>query len=157
MGKSTTPTLQGAIAEIQEVIRAVTGIRKAPNEPPESLNGVFPFVATYSQSGRLLIGEPSQTITTLADIIIELHLAREKGNLERVIQQSIDYVWHIPNALGNELYSGMVTGGFEHIQTWGDMDYEYGALGYDKLNTFGFRFTLRNVKLQRVIDSTSTD
>jgi len=43
-------TLQSAIDEIQTEVRALSGIRSAPDEPPDQM-GAYPFAVAYAGKG----------------------------------------------------------------------------------------------------------
>jgi len=69
-------TLQAVIDQIQDEIGALSGIRAAPHEPPESMSA-YPFAVAFVKSGNWTLGKPAGCMTGLHDIVVELHIARK--------------------------------------------------------------------------------
>jgi hypothetical protein len=136
--------LRDAIREIQAVIQAVPGIRRAPSEPPEQITA-FPFALAYTSAGTLQIGPP-ELMTGLHNIVCEIHISRE-AELARAIEDALRFSESIPMAI----MKGLKDGTFTAFQTFGEISYTFGPLGWGGLATIGFRFTITNVKIQSVI------
>ena len=133
-------TLQAIIDEIQDQVGAISGIRGAPDEPPDSINA-FPFAVAYVESGEYLIGPP-QVMTGLHTIIVELHVARK--DLKRDVAQVMLYAKSVPNAI----FAAHADSTFTAFQTLTGIRYEFGPLDWGDLQTIGFRFRLEGVKSQ---------
>ena len=139
-------TLAAVIAEIQDEVGSVTGIRVAPDYPPDDLS-IFPFAVCYPAMGTL-IQEPPELMTGLHDIVIEIHVARK--DLPRDVESVIGYVDTIPL----ELFGAIYNSAFSTIRTFEQIDYTFGVLdwtGTGEGTTIGWRFTLRAVKTQDAI------
>jgi len=137
-------TLQQVIDAIQDDLGALTGIREAPDEAPESMN-LFPFVVVYPSSGEWRSDTPGGKIG-LHTLTVELHVARK--DLPRDIQKAMAYSESIPNVLlktvatvGGDLFDGT-------IQTFDRITYTFGPLGWAGVDTLGFRFQIVGVKMQ---------
>lgn len=137
-------TLDDAISEIQADIRALEGIRAAPDYAPEQLN-VFPFCVVYPGSGEFVSDVPGG-MRGLHSITIELHVARK--DLPRDIAKAMPYVESIPNALlktiatqGGDRFGGT-------ISTFARITYEFGPLDWGGTQTIGWRFRIEGVKIQ---------
>ena len=133
-------TLQEAIDEIQDQIGAISGIRGAPDEPPDSINA-FPFAVAYVESGEYYIGPP-QVMTGLHTVVVESHVARK--DLERDVARAMPYAKAIPNAI----FAALTNSTFTAFQTLGAIAYEFGPLDWGDVQTIGFRFRLEGVKSQ---------
>jgi len=136
-------TLQDAIDQIQAVVRAVEGIRQAPDEPPEGLN-FFPFAVAYVEAGEWIIGPP-ELMTGLHTVVIELHVARK--DLPRDVEAAMRYAKAIPNAILDAHRKAEFTA----FQTFERMTYEFAALGWGGTETLGFRFRIERLKTQDAI------
>ncbi len=136
-------TLQSAIDEIQAQIRTLSGIRAAPDEPPDQISA-YPFVVAYASSGEWRFQTP-ETKVGLHDIVVELHVARK--DLPRDVQNAMSYSDSIPNAIMLALKDGT----FSAIETFERITYEFVSLGWGGVDTIGFRFTVVGVKLSSTI------
>lgn len=136
-------TLQAAIDEIQAQVATVSGIRAAPDEPPEAINA-FPFAVCYASSGRYSIGPPD-VMHGMHSIILEVHVARV--DLARDVGRAMGYAKSIPNRVFYALKAGTLPA----LETIGAIRYEFGAMMYAGQKTLGFRFTLENVKTDDLI------
>ncbi len=72
----TAHPLGDAIEWIQGQIRTISGIRAAPNEPPNDMNA-YPYVVAYEGPGEFWYGDPAGQYKGLHQVIIELHVARK--------------------------------------------------------------------------------
>ncbi len=137
-------TLDDAIGEIQADIRALDGIRAAPDYAPEQMNA-FPFSVVYPGSGEFTSDVPGG-MKGLHSITIELHVARK--DLPRDIAKAMPFVQSIPNALlkavatqGGDRFGGT-------IDTFGRITYEFGPLDWGATQTIGWRFRMEGVKIK---------
>jgi len=136
-------TLQKAIDQIQTEVGAISGIRAAPDEPPDQIS-VYPFAVCFADNGTYDIGPP-EVMTGLHTITLELHIARK--DLTRDVQKAMVYAKSIPNAI----YKGFTDGNLAAIATLSTIRYEFGALGWGGIDTLGFRFFIEGVKTQDAI------
>jgi len=136
-------TLQSAIDEIQTEVRALSGIRSAPDEPPDQM-GAYPFAVAYAGKG-VWSSQTPETKVGLHDIVIELHVARK--DLARDVTSAMSYSDSIPNAIMLALKDGT----FSAIETFADIAYEFVGMGWGGVDTLGFRFTVRAVKMSSAI------
>ena len=134
-------TLQSAISAVQAIVGAISGIRKAPDYPPEQLN-VFPFAVAYSGGGNWTFG-PAGDKRGLHNIVVEIHIQRK--DLPRDVSTAMGYSDSIPN---NLMKSPTLSG---TCDTFAGISYTFGALNYGETQTLGFRFTITGVKIQSVI------
>jgi hypothetical protein len=126
------------IKGIMDIVGAVSGIRAAPDYPPESIN-VFPFAVCYPGTGRIII-EPAGVMKGLHEIVLEIHVARK--DLSRDVQAAIPFVDSIPLALCGDVTFGGTT------STWGAIRYQFMPLGWNGVETIGWRFWIESVKVQ---------
>ena len=138
-----TTDLRDACIEIVEEIQTISGIRSAPEVPPESTD-LFPFVVTYPGAGNYHQG-PFKVMTALHNITVELHV--EKKDLPRNFGTVMDLIDVIPY----ELMKLHNASGFSTISTFGDIEYSFGALSWGDVETIGVRYTITDVKVQTTI------
>jgi len=136
-------TLQEAISQIQAEIKAISGIREAPETPPESINQ-FPFALCFARTGEYTIGPP-EMMTGIHTIVLELHVARK--DLTRDVPTAMKYAKSIPLAILVALMNRTLTA----ISTMERIRYEFGPLGWGGAETIGFRFYIENVMTQDLI------
>jgi hypothetical protein len=89
-------TLQEIIDQIQDVTGALSGVRSAPDEPPE-LVSAWPAVIAYSASGQWRGGDPPQIMNGTHTIVIQMHVPRK--DLARDVATLMGYAKSLPNAL----------------------------------------------------------
>lgn len=88
-------SIEGAIARVQTLVGNLTGVRKAPTEPPASMN-VFPFSICYVGAGEW--SEYSNGCKQfLGDLMLELHVSFK--DLPRNVETLMDYVEAVPDAI----------------------------------------------------------
>lgn len=80
----------GAINKIQDIWLNISGIRAAPDTPPEGLI-IFPIAITYERSGEMFPNEPHSGNFSQQNGVIwsELHLARK--DLPRDVAQALTF------------------------------------------------------------------
>ena len=139
-------TVQEAIDQIAADLRALTGIRGAPDEPPEQM-AVYPFIVCYTRSGSWEIA-PVGVRKGLHNIAVELHVARK--DLARDVQGAMAYSDSVPNAL----LKALTTSGDRFastISTFQRISYTFGPMEWAGQATIGFRWTLEGVKIENEI------
>ena len=138
-----TTDLRDACIEIVEEIQTISGIRSAPEVPPESTD-LFPFVVTYPGAGNYHQG-PFKVMTALHNITVELHV--EKKDLPRNFGTVMDLIDVIPY----ELMKLLNASGFSTISTFGNIEYSFGTMSWNDVETIGVRYTITDVKVQTTI------
>lgn len=133
--------LTDVIANIQDTLGVLTGIRGAPDAPPEQIN-VFPFIVVYPTGGEWIFGTAGEK-KGLHDVVIELHVARK--DLPRDVVTALGYAESIPNAIMKDPTFG------GYASTFGSIDYDFGPLGWGGMETIGFKFTIRRLKMMSAI------
>lgn len=138
-------TLQDSIDRIQAVVGNLSGIRGAPDEPPEKISA-FPFALCYAKSGLYKCGPAGPTkMTGLHTLVLELHVARK--DLPRDVALAMAYAKSIPNALYKDFLAGTLVG----VEAFVGISYAFGPLWWGGQNTLGFTFTLEGVKTMDTI------
>lgn len=135
-------TLQGAIDQIQAVVGAVSGIKAAPDEPPDQIN-FFPFAVCYARTGRYSIGPPD-TMHGIHVLWLEIHVARGADRLDNDVAKAMAFAKSVPDAIFGAYKAGTLTA-LEVIQ---GISYEFGPLDWGGAPTLGFRFIIEGVKTQ---------
>ena len=90
-----TQSLSGALARVQVLVGALSGIRRAPTDPPASMN-VFPFSIAYVGAGEWTEYSNGGK-QFLGDLMLELHVAFK--DLPRNVAELMTYAESIPNAI----------------------------------------------------------
>lgn len=132
--------LKDAIDEIIDELQTIEGIKRVPEEPPES-NSAFPFVVVLPGTGDYHIGPP-ELMRGLHNVNIELHVARK--DLPRDYLQVMNLIDTIPK----ELYNKLRTSGFNYLSTFGQIDYIFGPLSWAAVDTLGVTYTIEDLKIQ---------
>jgi hypothetical protein len=121
---------------VAALVASISGIRRAPTYPEESLN-IFPFVVVYPGAGSENYAVPGERLS-LSSIVVELHVARK--DMPRDIAAAMPYGDSIPNKL---MLDPTVSG---KADTFGGIEWTFGELNWGAQQTLGFRFTMLNVK-----------
>ena len=127
--------LQSAIEAIQDVCLAVSGVRAAPDYPPESANA-FPFVACYPVSGSF-VGGPMGAMKALHGIAVEVHVARR--DLPNDVQTIIGYGETIAAALLN---APTLASTVDTIRADEGISYTFGGMQWGDTQTIGYRLVV---------------
>jgi hypothetical protein len=131
-------TIQDAITAIQGVVGGVSGIRAAPDYPPEDLS-LYPFAVAFARSGSFEAA-PVGSGKGLHTIVVEVHVGR--SDLARDIKAAMPYGDSVPLALLADTTVGGVVSTFARVR------YEFGPMAYGGLATIGWRFFVEGVKIQ---------
>ncbi len=130
-------TLQAAIVAIQNKADALTGVRGAPDYPPEDIN-VVPFAVTYMSSARHEIGSAGR-MTSFFNLVTEIHVSRK--DLPRDIAGVIAYADSFPAALRDDpTLGGAITAIVGPVLSL------FTPMEWNSIKTIGFQFTTQ-VKL----------
>lgn len=138
-------TQEDAILAVVALIRTISGIKQAPDYPPENI-GDFPFATAFPGDGEHTVGTLVNNTGErkfLGSIVLELHVARK--DLPYDVQASIGYGDSIPNILlKNITLSGKV-------DTFGSITQTFGEMDWGDVKTLGYRFIINEVKQRNTI------
>ena len=141
-------TIKTAIAEIVAELKYVTELRRVPDAPPDS-NNQFPFAVVYPGGGSYN-KESAGWMVNLHNINVEVHLERERKDLERTALDVYTLIENIPL----QLEEGLEAGRFSELQTWNNITYSpLQKMEWEGVSTIGVIFTVNDVK---VLGSVST-
>lgn len=133
-------TVYDAIQQIQEVVGAVSGIRFAPDSPPNQV-AHFPAAICYSRAADWSRSDAT-FYTALHSVVIEVHFPKE--DLARAVALATPYGDLIVSAL----LSAFKAGTFTAFQSPGSITGEFGPMEWDSTETVGWRLVLTNIKIQ---------
>jgi hypothetical protein len=133
----TAYTLQDAITQVQTIVSGVSGIRAAPNYPPENIND-FPFAVAFPGDGEFDI-EMGNLSDGIHNIVVELHVARK--DLPRDVATAGAYI----DSISLALWSKPTLSG--RIRWFKKISYKFGPLGWGGADTLGIRFTIHGIEL----------
>ena len=136
-------SLQSAIYEIQAKMREVSGVKNAPNEPPESTDN-FPFVATFPGTGEITAVAHGDK-KGLHNVYIEFHVTRKDLPID--MRKAVPYVDLIPD----KLLESRQDGSFTEFDTFGVISYEFTPMAWGAVETLGYRFTINDLKIREII------
>ena len=136
-------SLQSAIYEIQAKMREVSGVKNAPNEPPETTDN-FPFVATFPGTGE--VGAVAHGDKRgLHNVNIELHVTRKDLPLD--MRKAVPFV----DLITDKLLSERQAAEFTEFDTFGSISYEFAPMAWGNVETLGYRFTINELKIRGTI------
>lgn len=131
-------TLEAIVTDIQSTIEGLSGVKKAPAYPPETIPAnLFPFVVTYPDSGTIQ-GHTNTDAINLGAVVIELHISRK--DLAFDTEKAYPFLEDIPEVLLADRTFGATADTFDVI------DWEFGEMNWGDAQTVGFRFTIRELK-----------
>lgn len=137
-----TATLDDATKQAVRYVRALPGVRDAPDYPPEEL-GNYPFALGYVGGGVWKFG-PTGVKKGLHTIVVELHVARK--DLSKDIKSAMVFSDSIPNLLMSKLLNDNKWN--NTIDTFEQITYTFGSLGWNEVATIGFRFRVEGIKME---------
>jgi len=138
-------TLQNVCVQVATYLRALSGVRAAPDYPPDKIDP-FPFVVVYPASGTWEFGVAGEKLG-LHVLAVELHVARK--DLPRDMQKALDFGDRVPNLLMSKLHNDNKWNG--KIDAFGRITYTFGTLGWNGISTLGFKWLVEGVKLRSAI------
>ncbi len=125
-------SLSDAIKQVQVIVSGISGIKKAPQYPPEKMSE-YPFAIAFPGNGTFT-PDASGTKRGLHTITLEVHTARK--NMAQDIAAVIDYGESVSSALLNNLRLNST------VDTINGVGYQFGPLGYDTVPTIGYTFSI---------------
>ncbi len=124
--------LQSAIEDLQSTIGAITGVKAAPDNPPDVPSGQWPFSIAFPRTGEFQGGGNAQVVG-LHTIVVQLHYHRQ--DLSRSYETIIPYLETVIEAiLADVTLGGTVTTIRDSIT------YTFGAMTYAGIDTIGWQF-----------------
>lgn len=132
--------LPDAVARIQAIVGGLTGVRGAPDSPPDSLPSTWPYAVCYPGRGEISAIEATTNVE-IHTIILELHHGHQE--LARVVSTIAPYVRNINIALWNDVTLDNTVDTIQAIR------YTFGLLGWGETDaqTLGIRFEI-DVKIR---------
>lgn len=130
------PTLDDVLGYLQTAGGGVTGIKSAPDYPPEQA-GDFPFFVTYPGAFQGHQG-PQGSMTMLYDMVCELHIARQNA-LPTEVEALLGY----PESIAEALFEACNT----YALAQNGIEGSFGALGWGDTKTIGFTWVVKEVKI----------
>jgi len=136
-----TVNLYDVVQALAVHARALTGMRSAPDNPPDSIN-MYPFAITYFMRGRWW-GNDATWKTSADTWAIDIHLAKVP-DIGRVLEACAE----MPEALAQAIVSDETLGGtVTHID---EVRAEFRAMNYAGVDTAGYHLeidaTLKSAK-----------
>ena len=138
-----TASIVTAITEIVGVLRAVSGLKNVPINPPEQMN-YDTYAVVYPEQGSVDVA-PIGTRESLHNIAIDVLTTRT--DLARDMARIIPFLDLIPTALLSEMTdSGDIFS--NSIETFGKLTYSFISTDYGGTPVIGYRFVMEDVKIQ---------
>jgi hypothetical protein len=129
------------ILSIAQIVRGISGIREAPDYPPEQMAD-FPFAVVYPGDGRHMGHALAGAVGLkkwVGSVIVEIHVGRR--DLPSTVASLLDFADSVPNAL----LADPTLGG--KCDTFGEIKQSFGELGWGDTPTIGFRFVISDIKI----------
>lgn len=143
--------IQDVIGAIQDCIGQVSGIKAAPDYPPDDIS-IFPFSAAFEGEGNwswYTSGSTYGSKKGLLSVVVEIHLALI--SLPITAQQAAYYSEAIPNAILKGVRSDRLADtviSVERIDTSGLIPMAWGS---KEVNTLGYHFVVRGINVKNDI------
>lgn len=133
-------TIDDAVAALQTIVGAISGIRSAPDEPPERA-AAFPFIICHQSTGTFETETANDGTDTavkgLHTIVLQLHVARR--DLPRAYAKAIPYPELIKNVIFKQA-NLTLSGTIDTIVS--EISYTFGDLEYGGVDTLGYIFQI---------------
>lgn len=136
-------SLEGLLDEVIAVVRAASGIRYAPDDPPSQI-ATDPAAVVWLASGRSIVGPPG-VATYHHTLRVGLLTAME--NIAVANQRILPRLEPVIDALWAR-WSGP---GFANCQNIGQITFTYGPVEWGGVWYFGAVIDLEDVKIQRTL------
>jgi len=134
-------TLQGAIAELIDVIGAVSGVQFAPDEPIEQVVG-WPVAMAYMTDGLLSGNRASQENKSLHTV--QIAVIMPLNDLRQCMLTMLPLMEPIVDALISHL-NGRTS---NHYSTWGGLSWTLGPIEWPQgQDMFGYVFAVEGMKI----------
>ena len=136
--------LQEALTDFVNELQSINGLRRVPDEPPES-NDQFPFAVLLPLSGVYKTGPPGLMVG-LHDVSIELHILR-KDDLAREYSQIMDLIDELPKKLYQAIRDATKFVNFTFGGSGEGIEYKFMPMEWAGEDTIGVIYTVRSVKV----------
>lgn len=130
------------IQAVMDIVGQVSGIREAPDYPPEQLSD-FPFAVAFPGEGDHRFGVPGERLF-LGSVILEIHVSRV--DLPVAVQNAIGFGDTIPNALMKFVKTPGALPLNGAADVFEDILQTFGELNWGDTQTLGYRFTITKIK-----------
>jgi hypothetical protein len=134
--------LPDVVREVQAEMRALAGVRSAPDYVPDQVAEDLVIIC-YPATGTWKSNTP-EDLRGLHTLHLML-LVPTGIPLKTALEDLYPYVDLIPQRLWQALKAGRLTS----LDTFGDIGYEYGKWAYAGIEYWGYRFTVQNVKTKQ--------
>jgi hypothetical protein len=135
-------SLQDAIYEVAAAMREVSGVKDAPNEPPESTDN-FPFISTTPGTGSYV--HEAGVKKGMHDINVDLYVERKDSPLD--FRRATPFI----DRIVNKIFTKQKNGTWTSFSTFADVDYEFTTFLWADQPLLGYRIVLRDVKIQEAV------
>jgi hypothetical protein len=125
-------TIQAAITNLQAKALALTGVKAAPDKPPEG-TGAFPFAVSYERSGTMVL-RSANFADDLATIFTEVHVSRQ------ILPVAINTAMALRDPFLVSIRDDPTLGG--SISTVREVRRTFGRLEWGGIETIGYRFEI---------------
>lgn len=132
-------TLAATLTVLQTAMAGITGVKYAPDYPPEQASE-FPFVVSYVDTYRGELNS-ADDFRMLYNIRVELHIARK--DLFEDVKRLLDF----PEAGANALFKALRNNQIAHDGLEGS----FGALNWEGVDTIGWVWIIQEVKVLTTI------
>ncbi len=137
------PSLEGFLDELIGVVRAASGMRYVPDDPPSQI-ATSPAALIWLTDGRSVIGPPE-----VATYHHTVHVALVTGmdNIATANQRILPQIEPVIEAIWNRLRGA----GFANCQNIEQVVFTYGPIQWGDVWYFGAMIDLEEVKIQRTL------
>lgn len=125
-------SVESAISNLQSKALNLTGVKGAPDEPPESIN-VFPFSVAYEVSGEL-VNWMSNFGDEIVNINVELHVSNQ------LLASAVQVAYALRDPFISAVMADPKLGGT--VDTLQSISWTCGYMLYAGQQTFGYQFTI---------------
>lgn len=136
-------SLEGFIDELIGVVRAASGIRYVPDDPPSAL-ATGPAAVVWLTDGRSVIGPP-EVVTYHHTVRVGLLTAMQ--NIAVANQGILPKIETVIDAIWSALRGGRLT----NCQNIGNVTFTYGPVQWGDVWYFGAVIDIEDVKIQRTL------
>jgi hypothetical protein len=125
-------TIEAAIQDLQDKLLSLSGMKSAPDSPPEGA-GAFPFAVTYERTGTLTLNSYGWS-TDIVTLWCEIHVSR--AILPRAVEQAMSF----RDPLLKLIIADPTLG--DTVSTVLELRRVFGRLEWGGIETVGYRFEI---------------
>jgi hypothetical protein len=130
-------TILAAITNIQILMRAVTGVKAAPNYPAP---GIMPIVITHLSTGDITPGSPAGAVKELNNIAVEVHIPEGGGLADAFTTLEVLHPLITAALVADVTFSSA-------IQTYSNITFTTMRTNWDGVPTLARVYVLNNCKV----------